>query len=258
MKIKSFIVISAMQMLCFSLSSCNNDEVTADEIINDVVFAESANSSPEFADGTGENPRYVGNKTITDANGVEITRDSKGGIRWISFLQSSDTAPSSSAALFSQYMKLDPEKDFRLYRRETNTWMENPVTLECYQQQYKGVVLYQGGYSVRFQNGKVTDCNGVYVKIDNLDVEPSFDVQKAKDIYAKYLKVSVDEIGTGGMMPWFDDALMIEELPVSKGSLQWAPRLVYGLSCQGNSDEGFCFIDAHSGRILQTWPNYKE
>jgi len=50
--------------------------------------------------------------------------------------------------------------------------------------------------------------------------------------------------------------LMIAEFPVSKGSSQWAPRLVYALSYNGMHNEGFCFLDAHTGRILKTWNNY--
>ncbi len=53
------------------------------------------------------------------------------------------------------------------------------------------------------------------------------------------------------------------------GSSEWAPRLVYGLTrrvyydeakgdVMGKNDEGCCFVDAHTGRILQTWPNYIE
>ena len=113
-------------------------------------------------------------------------------------------------------------------------------------------IVFGAGYNVRFRHGKVNDCNGLYIKIDNLDITPAFDLQKAKEIFAKYLKVPVEEIGAGNIMAWFDDALMIVEFPVSKGSSQWAPRLVYGL--YGTME--YAFIDAHTGRILQTWPTW--
>ena len=60
----------------------------------------------------------------------------------------------------------------------------------------------------------------------------------------------------GHITAWFDDTLMIAEFPISKGSTQWAPRLVYGLCYHGMSKEGMCFVDAHTGRLLLTWPNY--
>ena len=245
MKKNVYLWLCALVLTMAGLGSCSSDD-----------FVEPANSSPEFSEGTGQNPRYAGRNKTTNTNGVEISKDNQGSIRLISFFENKDAAPASAKDLFSKYMKLDLDENFRLYRKETEDWMENPLTLECYQQQYKGVIVYTAGYNVRFRDGKVTDCNGVYIKIDNLDVTPAFSEQKAKEIYARYLKVSVDEIGAGGIMAWSDDALMIEEFPTSKGSLQWAPRLVYALSCHNMGNEGCCFIDAHTGRILKTWGNF--
>lgn len=246
MKKSLLLWMSALVLTMGGLSSCSS---------NDDEFSEPEDPSPEFAEGIGLNPRFTSSQTTTSNNGVEITRDSLGSIRWIVF-QSKDIAPTSATALFSQYIGYDLEKDFRLYRQESNDWMENPIKVECYQQQYKGIILYEAGFNVRFQNGKVIDCDGVYVPVDNLDVTPSFSLQRAKEIYAKYLKVPVENVGTGGILIEFDDALMIAEFPVSKGSSQWAPRLVYALSYNGMHNEGFCFLDAHTGRILKTWNNY--
>ena len=143
---------------------------------------EPVNDEPEFLEGTGQNPRHESGEKTTESNGAEITRDSDGGIKWISFMGNSNAAPASAKDLFNKYMKLDLDENFRLYRQETEDWMEDPLTLECYQQQYKGVIVFGAGYNVRFRHGKVNDCNGLYVKIDNLDVTPAFDLQKAKEI----------------------------------------------------------------------------
>ncbi len=211
---------------------------------------DSAQLEPEFSEEMGNNPRYADNhQTTTEENGVVITRDAFGGIKWIIF--SNDIRPTTAAELFSQYMGLSPD-DYLLYYKEENTWMTNPLTVERYQQLYRGVTVYEGCYVVRFQNGSVTDANGCYIKVENLDITPSFDEQTAKKIYAKYLNVLVDRVGTRQN----DDALMIAEFPVKKGSSEWAPRLVYCLHDREMNDEGSCFIDAHTGRILQTWRNY--
>ena len=205
---------------------------------------------PEFSEEMGNNPRYADNhQTTTEENGVKITRDAFGGIKWIIF--SNDIRPTTAAELFSQYMGLSPD-DYQLYYKEENSWMSSPLTVERYHQLYRGVTVYEGSYAVRFQNGSVTDANGCYIKVENLDITPSFDVQTAKEIYAKYLNVLVDRVGTRQN----DDALMIAEFPVKKGSSEWAPRLVYCLHDREMNDEGSCFIDAHTGRILQTWCNY--
>lgn len=211
---------------------------------------DSALLEPEFSEEMGNNPRYANNnQTTTEENGMVITRDAFGYIKWISF--TSAIRPTTATELFSQYMGLSPD-DYQLYYKEDNSWMPNPLTVERYQQLYRGVTVYEGSYAVRFQNGSVTDANGCYIKVENLDITPSIDEQTAKEIYAKYLNVPVDRVGTRQN----DDALMIAEFPVKKGSSEWAPRLVYCLHDREMNDEGSCFIDAHTGRILQTWRNY--
>jgi len=227
----------------FFLCSCNKD----DEY-------EEANSQPEFSEGLGDNPRDANRQVYTDPNGDKIIRDPFGCITYISFF-GNDNAPSSASEMFNQYMEIDLEENFRLYRSEVFNFVENPPSIECYQQQYKGLIVYKGEYDVHFKSGKVTEAGGTFIKIDNLDVVPTIDEKKAKEIYAKYLRVSAENIGTGILFD-FDDALMIAEFPLYKGSVQWAPRLVYGLMFKGESAEGYCFIDAHTGRILQTWPHY--
>ena len=185
---------------------------------------------PEFADGLGMNPRDAGPVSITTEGDVSITRDA--------------------------WMCLTPDDSFVLFYSEDHSWMSSPMRVERYQQFYKGVLVYQGGFAVRLQNGKVKSANGMMMKIDHLDVRPTVSEQKALETYAKYLKVPTDAVGAGHIMAWFDDALMIAEFPISKGSTQWAPRLVYGLCYHGMSKEGMCFVDAHTGRLLLTWPNY--
>ena len=183
---------------------------------------------PEFADGLGMNPRDAGPVSVTTEGDVSITRDALGGFQAISYADA-EKAPASAAEM---------------------------MRVERYQQFYKGVLVYQGGFAVRLQNGKVKSANGMMMKIDNLNVRPTVSEQKALETYAKYLKVPTDAVGAGHIMAWFDDALMIAEFPISKGSTQWAPRLVYGLCYHGMSKEGMCFVDAHTGRLLLTWPNY--
>lgn len=254
MKKNDFFSILALLAMTLLTACSSDDKVAGMTALNsDSEFVEPDNTTPEFSEGIGESPNGTGSGTTTNADGVTITRNDLGDIKWIIFTDK-DKAPTSSADLFTQYMGLSTE-EFRLFRTDDNIAFTN-ISLEAYQQQYKGIVLYTAGYNVRFKNGKVTDSNGKYTRIDNLDVKPAFSEQKAREIYAKYLKVSVDQVEAGKVMTWFDDALMIAEFPVSKGSTTWAPRLVYGLSCAAMPDEGYCFIDAHTGRILMTWASY--
>ena len=210
---------------------------------------------PEFADGLGMNPRDAGPVSVTTEGDVSITRDALGGFQAISYADA-EKAPASAAEMFSRWMCLTPDDSFVLFYSEDHSWMSSPMRVERYQQFYKGVLVYQGGFAVRLQNGKVKSANGMMMKIDNLNVRPTVSEQKALETYAKYLKVPTEAVGAGHITAWFDDTLMIAEFPISKGSTQWAPRLVYGLCYHGMSKEGMCFVDAHTGRLLLTWPNY--
>ena len=121
MKKKGLLWLSAL-LLMLGVSGCSNDD----------EFNEPNNSAPEFAEGTGENPRYTGNKTTTSSNGVEITKDAQGSIRWITFTDE-EKAPTSATSLFSQYLGCNLEKDYRHYRQENY----DKLIVECYQQQYQ-------------------------------------------------------------------------------------------------------------------------
>ena len=203
MKKNRLLWLCAMLMMAVGMSSCSSDDVPGDGSGrgSDGEFVEPVNDEPEFSEGTGQNPNHESAMKTTESNGAEITRDADGGIKWISFLENSNAAPASAKDLFEKYMNLDPDVNFRLYRQETENWMEDPLTLECYQQQYKGVLVYMAGYNVRFRHGKVNDCNGLYVKIDNLDVTPAFDLQKAKEIrlFAMGSQISVWPVWQNGI-----------------------------------------------------------
>lgn len=230
--------VSCAVMLVVALSSCSSDE--------------SVDNQPEFGHDLGVSPRLADSKKTT-IDGIETVRDGMGNIRTIYFMDE-EKAPSTATELFNQYMGVAPDGNLRLYKK-TDERPSSPITSESYQQVYKGVVVYRNDYSVRFKNGKVTDANGSFLTIDGLEVTPALDELTAKEIYANYLDVPVETIGA--LCNLNDgEALLIAEFPVAKGSSQWAPRLVYALSCNIVSSEGYCMIDAHTGRLLLTWANY--
>ena len=245
---KTTTILTVCAALLFGFSACSSDEDT------DLEFQEPDNSVPEFNGDSFINPK--GDEvTTTTVNGIEIRKDGYGTIRWISFLDCPNP-PSTAQEMFRQFMGIELDGNFELYRHETTTITPDPLTLECYYQVYKGVALPAEGYNVRLQNGKVTSCNGSSIKINDLDVQPAFGLKKAREIYAKYLGVSPEQISEKGIGPWIEDPLIIMNLPTKRGSSEWAPRLVYTFFFNGLSDEGICYIDAHTGRILLTEPNY--
>ena len=158
----------ALFLLTAGLAACSSDyddppeqpgshqNETPTDSIGGFEEEDSTLLEPEFSEEMGNNPRYADNhQTTTEENGVKITRDAFGGIKWIIF--SNDIRPTTAAELFSQYMGLSPD-DYRLYYKDENSWMTNPLTVERYQQLYRGVTVYEGSYAVRFQKWECNRC----------------------------------------------------------------------------------------------------
>ena len=243
-----FVKVGLAMLAMGLLTACNSD----DEVNNG--FVEPDNSTPEFTSANGWNPKHTeqGDRSITDI--ADITYDGMGEISWIVFTDLTK-APKTGPDYFRQYMNLGPDDSFRLEKNEVAYWME-PATYEDYQQLYKGIPVYSAHYDMYYNNGQMTGAGGTYIRISDVDVKPAFSVLKAKEIYARYLNTSPLLIEQGGMLAYHDDALVIAEFPLSEGSSVWKPRLVYALQYNHEANyEGFCMIDAHTGRILRTWPN---
>ena len=255
MKTTSTLAVCAALILGFT--ACNKDDTSTEinekqDTVSDVT---PDNTEPEFNGISLMNPKNATQATIY-INGAEIRKDGYGHINWL-FFQDCPNPPATAAEMFQQYMELDADDSFELYRQERKSKEESsPLTLECYFQRYKGVLVSAAGYAVRFNEGKVTDCNGSYLEIKDLDVKPAISTLKAREIYAKYLGVSVDLITEHGTGPWADDCLMIMDLPKDRNSTVWAPRLVYSFYYKVTSDKGTGYIDAQTGRMLMTSPNY--
>ena len=260
MKRKNVWAAIALTMMAAVVAGCSKEDSGTDDgstepLPEPVVSPEIPdNTEPEFNGISLTNPQK-GQQTKTNINGVEITKDGYGYIRWISFLNCPNP-PATAEEMFQQYMGLDMDGNLELYRHETAKDNPNTLTFEAYCQRYKGVLVPDAGYYVRFRDGKVSDCNGLYLEIKDLDTKPAISSLKAREIYAKYLGVSVEQITEHGTDPWADDCLMIMDLPIDRNSTVWAPRLVYSFYYKVTSDKGTGYIDAQTGRMLMTSPNY--
>lgn len=234
-----------MFMATTILAACSTDGTEPEG------FIEPANDSPEFPDGTGF--FYRSNQIEeTETDGITIRKNSFGVILVISFDGNINAAPTSAKDFFSQYLGLDIETDFRL---KESSELPNSMKYEMYEQRYKGILVYDKQYGVLTTNGKVTECNGNYLKIKDLDVTPAFSEQKAKEIFAKYKNMPVKDINAGASSALCPEALTIMEFPVSKNSSKWAPRLVYVVSYEDTNSQKIGVIDAHTGHILSIYNN---
>ncbi len=236
----------------FAFAGCSSDK---DEWGNDSqeadskseeIFLAQANMSPEFSKGyKNSQKQYSTNK---EENGTEVVRDNRGMVMSVGF---NDTPiryrPSTPEEFIATYLGVDLKANFMLYRQEQD---EYGYTHERYIQYYKGVEVENRGYVFHYnQDVRITYVNGSYLPVTDLDVMPAFSEKTARKIFAKYLNLPVERIVD-------NVSLYIVDFPLSAESEQWAPRLVYKLGVEFASDEGLCYIDAKTGRILYVWSNY--
>lgn len=213
---------------------------------NEEIFVAQANLVPEFSKGYGSSRNQ--DTSFTDDYNAEVTRDCNGAIKIVDFNNTPITGrPSSPEQFASTYLGVNLKANFKMYRQEQD---EIGYIHEWYPQYYKDVEVEGRGYVFHYsKKERMNSVNGSYLPVNDLDVNPAFSTNTARKIFAKYLNFSLDYIGD-------DVSLYIVEFPLSAESDRWAPRLVYKLGTSIASDEGLCYIDAKTGRILYVWANY--
>lgn len=235
----------------FAITGCSSDkDDMEDDSQNEEMFLSQANLEPEFSKGYRSSRNQ--DKSYIDDNNAEVTRDCNGAIRFVDFNNTPITRrPSSSEQFASIYLGVDLKANFKKYRQQQDEIGYH----EWYRQYYKDVEVEGRGYVFHYgKEGRLYLVNGTYLPVNDLDVKPAFSANTARKIYAKYLDKPSEYIE--------EPSLFIVEFPLSADSEQWAPRLVYKIGIayvEGEpymSDEGQCYIDAKTGRILYVWANY--
>ena len=240
----------------FTFAGCSSEKYDMeDDSQNEEIYLLQANLGPEFSKGydSTDSTRYQTTTNIEN-NRAEVVRDCNGVIKIVSFRNTPiKERPSTPAEFVSAYLGVDFTKNFHKYRQ---TQDENGNVHLWYRQFYKDVEVEGKGFVFHYSKEEfIKYVNGSFLRVNDMVVEPSFSANTAKKIYAKYLNKPLEYIG--------DAILYIVEFPLSAESDLWAPRLVYKLcvtSVDGLpylSDEGQCYIDAKTGRILYVWKNYK-
>ena len=233
-------------LLAFVGCSSDKDDME-DDSLNEEVFLSQANIKPEFSKGyrssRGQDTSY------TDENNAEVTRDCNGVVKFVYFNNTpTNSRPPSPEQFVSTYLGVDLNANFKKYREEVD---EYGNLHSWYRQYYKDVEVENHGYVFHCskKDYRISSVNGSFLPVNNLDVVPAFGEKTARKIFAKYMDLPVENV-------WEDVSLYIVEFPLFAESEQWAPRLVYKLGVNFNSDEGQCYIDAKTGRILYTFANY--
>lgn len=228
-----------------------NDSLEADSK-SEELFLTQANLTPEFQDCSLSNVIRSQRTTETDPNNQAIIeRDGYGSILRVSFRNTPiKNRPSTPEEFVSIYLGVNFSENFQFAQEPRLRQGSDGTFNHPYKQFYKGIEVEGNLLIFHYSEDKhVSSVNGSYLPVNNLDVVPAFGEKTARKIFAKYMDLPVENV-------WEDVSLYIVEFPLFAESEQWAPRLVYKLGANLNSDEGQCYIDAKTGRILYTFANY--
>jgi len=177
-----------------------------------------------------------------------IKKSSKGIVRSIIFSNNDKSVPiPESADIFFKNV-LNFQTADRFERIPINSIREG-YTHERFEQYYNGVIVDGAGYVFHYHNGVMYFANGNYVRIFDLNTNPSISAEDAKSVFVGYKNISVDSIVS------YNTALMIKEIPLDNDTL---PMLVYKvrLIADHPDNDEFGFVDAQIGKVVYTEPAF--
>jgi len=153
------------------------------------------------------------------------------------------TIPETAKAFFANYLKPAPATNFVLQPQKQRN--EN-FRHEHYDQFYNGVKVDGAGYNFHFEKGRMYLAHGNFIKIEGLSTTPSITREEAKQAFADYKEIPVEEIAG-----FKADLLIKEILNISGKDTVYSPELVYRvylISGHPSNDE-IGYIDAQNGKV---------
>lgn len=181
-----------------------------------------------------------------------INRGSNGSITSVQFPDTcvvlGENIPINPKAFFQKYLGVSTMDQFV---KNTKKSIKLEGKTEFFDQFYRNIKVDGAGYTFHFKKGKMFFAHGHYVKINNIDIEPTFSIETSIQKFAEYKQIPLDKITDSKVI------LAINEIPNGKGKdIQYTPILVYQIYLfadhLNNNEVGY--VDAHNGEIVMTVP----
>ena len=183
--------------------------------------------------------------SLSQSDFTVIERNSEGSIKSVRYAVTDNNIPETADEFFTGTLKKRSTDDFVMDRSSES---DNGMSYERYQQYYRGVIVADGHYNFRMQNGRMKVVKGHYVNVAGIDPVPSITENEATNLYASYFGTEKKDI----FRSYVD--LMIKEIPDADRKESIA-ALVYRvvLFVPDAEDKYVGYIDAHTGKLV-----YKE
>lgn len=170
---------------------------------------------------------------------TDIRYDERGGIKSVKF-SSQDKVheiPKSAQDFFEKYLEIGTNDRFK---KKEQIHLRNGN--EVYNQYYCGIRVEGGCYVFHYNDeGKITRAHGKYVNINNLNPTPSISQKQARDAFATYNNISLNDV-----VDYY------AELIICNFKNPGIPILAYKILLNtGNSrNYGFGYVNAMTGEVF--------
>ena len=184
-------------------------------------------------------------------NEIKIEKDRIGIINYIKFFspQSSEIdnekEPISTLAFFKKYLNTSVYDEF--VKEPQHNKCDNYIH-EHYNQFYKGIKVDAGGYNFHYFKGRIYLAHGHYIKINDLDINPTISIEMAVNKFIEYKNIAKDSVVD------FLSALLIKEINLPSKESNAIPKLVYRIYLLANDahNDEVGYVDAHNGEVVAT------
>ena len=172
---------------------------------------------------------------------TEFYYNSDGSIHAVAFSPTDKNVeiPKSADMFFETILKMG-ENDS--YKKSTRVRYEKGH--ERFDQYYCGIRVEEGSYTFHYdKDGIMSYVNGRYISIDQLNPVPTITQEEARDAYAKYKGIDMENV-----IDYSLDLIIKTNKTIKK------PTLVYRvyLTTNNRSNDEFGYVDAHTGEVIYT------
>src|SRR6056297_3307649 len=180
--------------------------------------------------------------------GYEVHKRPQGEVCFID-LKNKAKAYTDRSKIFNTILKKEPNDEFQLHQKG-NYGKKKNRTFELYKQYFRGIAVKSGEFVLRWKDGVITGANGNYIRIGQLDTQPSIEIDKAVQIWSSHLQIPPDQIEK------YEHELVIVDTYQFTDTIETHPVLAWKIRLYSKHPNNFeiGYINAHNGEVSLTEP----
>jgi bacillolysin len=179
----------------------------------------------------------------------DVTRDESGNLKLFKLETpfAFTDLQKQSVSLLKEVLNTDASTDYKLVKTRNDKDGRQHL---LYQQQYKGVPVYDGYYYLHFKQSQLEFANGEYTGKMNVNTTPTITENKATEIATAFAAAKY-KLPVTGLVNSVKADLTIFRKEMSSRDFRLTYQLLLVLKEELKSQR--CFVDAHTGEVLASY-----